>query len=62
MGGDVDGGGGRGDGNVEDVLVELCDKVGGGGDGSKGEGHLGGFKQSAPILGDCSNVANLLLY
>jgi len=43
MGGDVNGGGGGGNRDVEDVLVELCDKVGGGGDGSKGEGHLGGL-------------------
>jgi len=40
-GGDVDGGGGGGDRDVEDVLVELGNKVGGGGDGSKDEGHLG---------------------
>jgi len=60
-GGDIDGGGSRGDRDVEDVFVELCNEVGGGGDGTKGEGHLVWFKQSAPILGDCSNVANLLL-
>ena len=29
LGGDVDGGGGGGDRDIEDVLVELCDKVGG---------------------------------
>ena len=61
-GGDVDGGGGGGDWDVEDVFVELCNEVGGRGDGTKVERHLVWFKQSAPILGDCSNVANLLLY
>jgi len=61
--GDVDGRGGGGDGDLEDVFIELRNKVGGRGNGTKGEGHLfGGFKQSAPILGDCSNVTNLLLY
>jgi len=39
-GGDVDGGGGGGDRDVEDVFVELRNEVGGGGDGTKGEGHL----------------------
>ncbi len=39
-GGDVDGGGGGGDRDVEDVFVELCNEVGGGGDGTEGEGHL----------------------
>jgi len=39
-GGDVDGGGGGGDRDVEDVFVELCNEVGGGGDGTKVEGHL----------------------
>jgi len=38
--GDVDGGGGRGDGDLKDVFVELCNEVGGRGDGSKGEGHF----------------------
>jgi len=37
-GGDVDGGGGGGDGDVE-----LGNEVGGRGDGSKDEGHLGGL-------------------
>src|SRR6266581_521562 len=41
-GGDVDGGGGGGDRDVEDVFVELRNEVGGGGDGTKGEGHLVG--------------------
>src|SRR5712691_3001454 len=40
MGGDVDGGGGGGDWDVEDVFVELRNEVGGGGDGTKVEGHL----------------------
>src|SRR6266581_945081 len=40
LGGDVDGGGGGGDRDVEDVFVELRNEVGGGGDGTKGEGHL----------------------
>ena len=61
MRGDVDGGGGGGDRDIEDVFVELRNEVGGGGDGTKGEGHLF-VKQSAPILGDCSNFTNLLLY
>ena len=39
-GGDVDGGGSGGDRDVEDVFVELRNEVGGGGDGTKGEGHL----------------------
>jgi len=38
--GDVDRGGGRGDWDVEDVFVELHNEVGGGGDGTKGEGHF----------------------
>jgi len=62
MRGDVNGGGSGGDGDLKDVFVELCNEVGGRGDGSKGEGHFWWFKQSAPILGDCSNVENLLLY
>src|SRR6266581_7834824 len=56
-GGYVYGGGGGGDRDVGDVFVELCNEVGGGGDGTKGEGHLVWFKQSAPILRDCSSVA-----
>jgi len=39
-GGDVDGGGSGGDWDVEDVFVELRNEVGGGGDGTKGKGHL----------------------
>jgi len=39
-GGDVDRGGGGGDRDVEDVFVELHNKVGRRGDGTKGEGHL----------------------
>ena len=39
--GDVDGGGGRGDGDLEDVFIELRNEVGGRGDGTKGERHLG---------------------
>src|SRR6266705_2075607 len=35
-----DGGGGGGDRDVEDAFVELCNEVGGGGDGTKVEGHL----------------------
>jgi len=62
MGGDIDRGGSGGDGDLEDIFVKLGNKVGGQGDGSKGEGHFWWVKQSAPILGDCSNVANLLLY
>ncbi len=31
---------GGGDRDVEDVFVELCNEVGGGGDGAKDEGHL----------------------
>ena len=42
-GGDVGGGGGGGDRNVEDIFVELRNEVGGGGDGTKGEGHLFGL-------------------
>src|SRR6266581_4442492 len=61
-GGDVGRGGGGGNRDVEDIFVELRNEVGGGGDGTKGEGHLFWSRQSAPILGDCSNVANLLLY
>jgi len=60
--GDVDRGGGGDDGNVEEVFLELVEEVGGRSDGSEVERHLVWFKQSAPILGDCSNVANLLLY
>src|SRR5712691_1845919 len=39
-GGDVDRGGSGGDQDVEDVFIELRNEVGGGGDGTKGEGHL----------------------
>jgi len=39
--GDVNGGGGRGDGNVEDVILKLDEEVDGRGDGTKVEGHLG---------------------
>jgi len=60
--GDVNGGGGGGDGDVENVFLELVEEVSGRGDGSEDERHLVWVKQSAPILGDCSNVANLLLY
>jgi len=58
-----DGGGSGGGGRVlEEVFLKLEDVVGGRGDGTKVEGHFSfGFKQSAPILGDCSNVVNLLL-
>ena len=62
LGGDIDRGGDRGDGNIEDIFLELFKEVGGQSNRSKVEGHFGLFKQSAPILGDCSNVANLLLY
>ncbi len=39
-GGDVDRGGGGGDWDIEDVFVELHNKVSRQGDGTKGEGHL----------------------
>ena len=40
MGGDIDGEGGGGDWDVEDVFVELHNEVGGGGNGTNVERHL----------------------
>jgi len=55
-------GGGSGGGRriLEEVFLKLEDVVGGRDNGTKVEGHFSfGFKQSAPILGDCRELTTL---